>query len=61
VGHLRPPKRVSGPRYDAAVELVVGTGKLDRTLHDVGALVDAYRTNDGLRYSTTGRSHHRTG
>jgi hypothetical protein len=43
------------------VELVVGTGKLDRTLHDVGALVDAYRTNDGLRYSTTGRSHHRTG
>jgi len=32
------------------VDLVVGAGKLDRTLQDVEALVDAYLTDDGLRY-----------
>jgi hypothetical protein len=32
------------------LELVIGAGKLDRTLQDVEALVDAYRTDDGLRY-----------
>jgi hypothetical protein len=32
------------------VDLVVGAGKLDRTLQDVEALVEAYRTDDGLRY-----------
>jgi hypothetical protein len=49
-GRARPCRRVSRPRYDAAVALVVGAGKLDRTLQDVEALVDAYRTDDGLRY-----------
>jgi len=49
-GEVRPCWRVSGPRYDAAVDLVVGAGKLDRTLQDVDALVDSYRTDDGLRY-----------
>jgi Family of unknown function (DUF6308) len=47
---VRHCRRVSRPRYDAAVDLVVGAGKLDRTLQDVEALVDAYRTDDGLRY-----------
>jgi hypothetical protein len=32
------------------VDLVVGAGKLDRKLQDIEALVDAYRTDDGLRY-----------
>ena len=32
------------------MDLVVGAGKLDRTLQDVEALVEAYRTDDGLRY-----------
>jgi hypothetical protein len=32
------------------MDLVVGAGKVDRTLQDVEALVDAYRTDDGLRY-----------
>ena len=41
--------RVSAPRYDSAVDLVVGARKLDRTLQNVEALVDSYRT-DGLRY-----------
>jgi hypothetical protein len=39
-----------GPRYDSAVDLVVGAGKLDRTLQDAEALVDSYRTDDRLRY-----------
>jgi hypothetical protein len=33
-----------------AVELVVGGGKLDRRLENVEAFVDAYPTDDGLRY-----------
>jgi hypothetical protein len=49
-GGVRPIRRVSGPRYDSSVDLVVGAGKLDRTLQDVEALVEAYRTDDGLRY-----------
>jgi hypothetical protein len=32
------------------VDLVVGAGKLDRTLQDAEALVDSYRTDDRLRY-----------
>jgi hypothetical protein len=28
----------------------VGAGNLDPTVQDVEALVDAYRTDDGLRY-----------
>jgi Family of unknown function (DUF6308) len=32
------------------VELVIGAGKLDRTLENVEVLVDAYRIDDGLRY-----------
>jgi hypothetical protein len=32
------------------VDLVVGAGKLDRTLENVEAPVDSYRTDDGLRY-----------
>jgi Family of unknown function (DUF6308) len=47
---MRPCRRVSGPRYDSRVDLVVRVGKIDRTLQDAGALVDAYRTDDGLRY-----------
>lgn len=33
-----------------AVDMVVGAGKVDRKLEEVEALVDAYRTDDGLRY-----------
>jgi hypothetical protein len=33
-----------------AVDLVVGAGKLDRTLENIVDLVDGYRTDDGLRY-----------
>jgi uncharacterized protein DUF6308 len=32
------------------VELVVGGGKLDRTLQNVEVLVESYKTDDGLRY-----------
>ncbi len=32
------------------MDLVVGAGKLDRTLLDVEALLDSYRSDDGLRY-----------
>lgn len=32
------------------MDLVIGAGKLDRTLENVEALVDAYPTDDGLRY-----------
>jgi hypothetical protein len=49
-GPFAPRRRVSAPRYDPALELVVRAGKLDRTLHDVGALGDAYRADDGRRY-----------
>jgi hypothetical protein len=32
------------------VDLFVGAGRLDRTLQGVEALVDSYRTDDGLPY-----------
>ena len=32
------------------MDLVVGAGKLDRRLEGAEELVDAYRTDDGLRY-----------
>jgi hypothetical protein len=49
-GEARPCRRVSRPRYDSAVDLVIGAGKLGRTLQDIEALVESYRTDNGLRY-----------
>jgi hypothetical protein len=46
----REPSRVLDPDYDCSVDLIVGGGKLDRRLEHAEELVDAYRTDDGLRY-----------
>ena len=32
------------------MELLVGGGRFDRSLNDPDVLLDAYRTDDGLRY-----------